>query len=230
MIIPQVQYQVNFNTCTTLCSFVVFFHSTHKPHTLFTLYLFSTNTKKRYLYGGMEMTWFQWFIMRLYSQINSSGPLWIAWKAPERSAPRVRNQGLMLAVRRAHQQRVRELCVVHFSPNTGIAFWTDARRNEKWWACFYVNWLLSAHPRPVIRELTIRRNKPRTRRNSIKASHLSLISQCMGEIRNSQMCGDTEGFDLCTSYCQPSWRNCSFSPNIILVLGDQPEDVCSHSS
>lgn len=100
----------------------------------------------------------------------------------------------MLAVRRAHQQRVRELCVVHFSPpSTGIAFWIDARRNEKWRACFYVNWL-SARPRPVIRELTIRRNKPRTQRNSIKASHLSLISHCMGEIRNSQMCGDTNVF------------------------------------
>lgn len=129
----------------------------------------------------------------------------------------------MLAVRRAHQQRVRELCVVHFSLSTGIVFWIDVRRNEKWWACFYVNWLLSAHPRPVIRELTIRRNKPRIRRNSIKASHLSLISQCMGEIRNSQMCGDTSVFDLCTSYCQPSGRNCSFFPNIILVLGAQPE-------
>lgn len=83
-----------------------------------------------------------------------------------------------------------------------------------------MNWLLSARPRPVIRELTIRRNKPRTRRNSITASHLSLISQCMGELRNPQMCGDTNVFDLCTSYCQPSGRNCSFSPNIILGLGD----------
>lgn len=95
-----------------------------------------------------------------------------------------------------HTNREFGSCALCISPppSTGIAFWIDARRNEKWRACFYVNWLLSARPRPVIRELTIRRNQPRTQRNSIKASHLSLISHCMGEIRNSQMCGDTNVF------------------------------------
>lgn len=115
----------------------------------------------------------QWFIMRLYSQINSFGPFWVDWKAAERSASCVRSNDLMLAVRRAHQHRELVSCVLCIFPSAGIAFWIYACRNEKRWA-FYVNWLLSAHPRPVIKKTSIRRNKPRTRRNSIKASHVCL--------------------------------------------------------
>lgn len=80
-LIPEDQHQVDVSTCSR-CLFVILLSSAaeqkfpfqHPTHIVYAVYLFSTNTKEWYLYGGAETTCFQWLIMRLYSQINSFGP------------------------------------------------------------------------------------------------------------------------------------------------------------